>query len=212
MRVAGHHVHEPARDQVEQRVRPRTLLQQRGGHLHERAAPRRVGQALRQVLDQVALGVGHEAREAARRERVDRLPQRVRQRARARLEQDPAPAAAERDPAQVLVAQRRRTGLGDLAAGQDAHGEPRGGDRVAQPQHALGQLADAHVVVVTDVRRGADRGDAVARGLARHCEAVGDVQRAVVEPREDVAVQVDHERPARILPAAAAGACPRRHP
>jgi adenosine/AMP kinase len=45
---------------------------------------------------------------------------------------------------------------------------------------------------VGDVRRGADQGDAVGVGLPRHRGAVGEIERAIVESGEDVAVEVDH--------------------
>jgi hypothetical protein len=42
------------------------------------------------------------------------------------------------------------------------------------------------------VRRGAYDLDPVALRFARHRDAVGDVERPVVERRQDMAVEVDH--------------------
>ena len=48
---------------------------------------------------------------------------------------------------------------------------------------------------MADVRRRADRLDPVGGGLAGHRDAVVEVARAVVEARQDVAVEVDHLAP-----------------
>ena len=47
---------------------------------------------------------------------------------------------------------------------------------------------------MADVRRRADRVDAVFPGLTGHGHAVVEVDGAVVEPGQDVAVEVDHDR------------------
>ena len=54
---------------------------------------------------------------------------------------------------------------------------------------------DADVVVMAYVGGGADDGDPVLLRLKRHRERVLHVERAVVEPGQDVAVEVDHGQP-----------------
>ena len=99
MGVAAHDVHEPAGGQGEHR-RPRPLVgQQSGGHLDERAGADERRQPVAEVLRRVALGMGDDAPQAARRQGDDDRVQAVGERARSRLEQDPAPAAAQRDRA-----------------------------------------------------------------------------------------------------------------
>jgi hypothetical protein len=55
-------------------------------------------------------------------------------------------------------------------------------------------------MVVADVRRRADALDSVACRLTGEIEAVLEVERAVVDPGEDVAVQVDHRDSAQLTP------------
>ena len=59
-------------------------------------------------------------------------------------------------------------------------------------RYPLRQLADPHVVVVTDVRGGGDGLDAVAGGHSAHRQRVGEVERPVIDAGQDVAVEVDH--------------------
>ncbi len=59
-------------------------------------------------------------------------------------------------------------------------------------------LVDAHVVIVADVRRGADRLDPVGDRLPRQGGAVDEVERAVVDSGKDVAVQINHPRFAQV--------------
>ena len=92
------------------------------------------------------------------------------------------------------LAETVRGELGDLAALHDPHAHPAAVELPLQLVDPRGQLFDAHVVVVADVRRRAHGSDPVALGFARHRDAVSEVERAVVERRQDVAVQVDHRR------------------
>ena len=61
----------------------------------------------------------------------------------------------------------------------------------------IGKFVDADVVVVPDVRRRAHDLDAIPVGLLGHLDAVCQIRRAVVQPREDVTVQVDHRSSVR---------------
>ena len=112
-----------------------------------------------------------------------------------RLEQDPA-AAAERDAPQLLLAQGLDRGLRHLASLQDLHCQSLIAERPVELLDPAGELLDPHIVVVADVRRRADQLDPVVHRLARQAQAVGDVERAVVDAGEDVAVQIDHKRSA----------------
>ena len=121
------------------------------------------------------------------------------QRPRRRLQQDPA-AVPERDPGQFLLAQPLDRGLGDLAALEDPHRDHFPLQPLVQPPHPPRQLLDPHVVVVADVRGGADGFDPVRLGLPRHRHAVVGIAGAVVDRVEDVAVQVDHGVSPELLP------------
>ena len=86
-----------------------------------------------------------------------------------------------------------------LAAGLDP--DPQRGARQLPVQRgdALGDLSDHHVVVVADVRGGADTPDSVLGGLGGHRDRVVEVDRPIVEAREYVAVDVDHALGSRWL-------------
>lgn len=106
------------------------------------------------------------------------------------LEQHPA-AAAEGHLRQLPLAQARDRRCRDLAAGEDRYRDPL----LAQPPidgiDPLGDLVDADVVVVANMRGRADRLDPVASRLAGHSRAVADVERPIVDAGQDVAVQID---------------------
>ena len=167
------------------------VLEVRGGRLHEGAAADEQRQPIDEVRGEVALGMGDEASQPACGEVVDRRRQRVRQRPRARLEKHPAPGAPERQRPQLGVVEALDDRLGDLTSGQHPGASPGRLQRGVELGHATRQLGDTHVVVVADVRGGAHEAYPIAVGLASHRDAVGEIQRAVVDSGEDVAVQVD---------------------
>ena len=138
------------------------------------------------------LGMGDEAAKAPVRELADGGVEAVRERAGGRFEQNPAPATPERDGAQLVVVQRSDDRFRDLAASAN----PGLAACLIQCQvercDPVGEFADDDVVVMADVRGRADLRHAVRLGLPAHAEAVAQVGRAVVKPRQDVAVQVDH--------------------
>ncbi len=86
------------------------------------------------------------------------------------------------------------------------------GEVISQLVDPDGDVLDADVVVVANVGRRAHRRDAVVLRLAHHREAVLEVERSVVETRQDVAVEVDHRSAApgdhTRIRAAATAACP----
>ncbi len=88
-----------------------------------------------------------------------------------RLEQHPA-VAREREPAQLLGGQTLGGALRDLAPHQDPHADPPPQELALQQGHAAGQLGDADVVIIADVRRGAHDRDPVLVGLTGHRHAV----------------------------------------
>jgi hypothetical protein len=101
--------------------------------------------------------------------------QGVAERARRRLEQDPA-AGAECDQTQLLLTQTLDCGLRHLAAPQDLHRQALVAERPVEVLDPPGDLLDPHVVVMADVRRRADPLDAVIYRLVRHRQAVGEVE------------------------------------
>ena len=102
------------------------VLEVRGRSLHEGAAPDEQRQPLDEVGGEVALGVGDEAAQTAGAEVVDRRRQRVRQRSRARLEEQPASGAPERQRPQLGVVEALDDRLGDLGSGQHPGARSRG--------------------------------------------------------------------------------------
>ena len=117
--------------------------------------------------------------------------QRIRERAWRRLEQDP-PSLAQRDATQLPIIEPLDDGLRHLAAGQDRDRDPLTLELAREIGRAALDLVDPHVVIVADMRGGADRLDAVVGGLPRHRDAVRQLSRPVVDARQDVTVEVDH--------------------
>ena len=142
----------------------------------------------------MTLGVRHHHARAALSEPLHDGWKLIGERTRRGLEQHPK-AAVERHGAEMIGVEAVGGELRHLAARRDAYVDPETVELALQLGDARGQLLDAHVVVVADVRRGAHHGDSVALRHARHRDAVGEIERAVVERREYVAVQVD-EAPA----------------
>ncbi len=149
---------------------------------------------LEHVGGEVALGVGDDRPVAALGEVPNPPQEAVAERPGRRLEQDPV-ALPERDLRQLLGAQRLQRGLGHLAALEDPHRHHFPLQPLVQAPHPAGQLLDPHVVVVADVRGGADRLDPVGLGLPGHRDAVVGIAGPVVDRVEDVAVEVDQASP-----------------
>ena len=104
------------------------------------------------------------------------------------------PAAAAATGAKLGVIEVRRRRLADLGAGPIWTPMPALSSASLQVGDAAGDLGGHDVVVGAYMRCRADRPDSVGLGLPRHVEAVLEVDRAVVERGEDVAVQVDAHR------------------
>ena len=192
MRVACDHVQDAPAREGEHALDRRAVLDERRGPLYERAGANERGELGDEVGREVALGMRDQRAQAADGQVLDTRGERVRQRAGARLEQDPAPPAAQRDRPQLVVVEALDDRLGHLAAGQHAGAHARHAQRRVELAHPGRQLGNAHVVVVADVRRRAHPRHPVAIGLARHRDAVGEIERPVVDSGEDVAVQIDH--------------------
>jgi hypothetical protein len=154
---------------------------------------RRPNGRCRQVVARMTLRVRDDARDPPLGERGDAAPETGSQRSGRGLEQHPAAGSADRDHLQLLGADPFGFELGELPAGRDSHADPGRVELSLQQVHARRYLADLHLLIGTDVRRGDDDPDAVAFGLTRHRDAVLDVARTIVQSRQDVAVQVDQE-------------------
>jgi hypothetical protein len=148
-------------------------------------------QAVVEVLADVALRVGDDRAGAAVVQLLDARDQVVAQRPRPRLEQHPGAGLVERHEPQLGRAEAVERRLGHLAPRRDRDGDAALGQHDVELARALRDLVDAHVVVVADVRRRADHVDPVLGGLARERHRILEVGCAVVDPRQDVAVEVD---------------------
>ena len=167
-------------------------VDRRGGDLDEDACLDQRHEPLGPGLHlDVPLGVGEHRREALvaqREQHVGKLegPAVVR-----RLDEQ-VPTAAEPEPPQLLRRQLHRPVERDLAAGPHLQRDPGRlelGPELRDPQfHRLG----ARGPVVAHVWRAGDHGDPVLQGSPRDVDAVGEGARAVVDPGQDVRVQVDH--------------------
>ena len=156
------------------------------------SAPRSTNAASRgdEVGAQVTLGMGDQAAKPPRRQAVDRRGQGVAKRPGRRLEQDPA-APAPSEAARSSPSEGARRPSRPPRRRRPLAGRSRALELLRHLGHARGKLVQAHVVVMADVRRRADRVDAVFPGLTGHGHAVVEVDGAIVEPGQDVAVEVD---------------------
>ena len=162
-------------------------------------------QTLGEVSAGVTLGMGDHGPQPPTSESLHNFVQAIAERSWSRLQQDPSsgPACAssfaarpsvpaERHRTQLGVAQVVRLCLRQLPAGEDSNADSLSIQVRLQRVHTRDDLLDAHVVVVPYMGCRAHRRDPVPLGLARHREAVIEVARAIVEPRQDVTVQIDH--------------------
>lgn len=154
----------------------------------------------------MALRMSDQRPKPACRERVDGILEAGVEGPRARLEQDPAARAAERQRTQLLIVELADPGRRDLSAGEHRDCATRIRDGAGQPSPRGGERAHNHRVISADVRGGADRADAVGLRLTRHRHRVVEVPRAVVQPRQQVAVQIDRVNAPRARSRAAATA------
>jgi hypothetical protein len=164
-----------------------------GRHLDEHAALHERLEPLGLLLEgAVALRMGEQQRVAARLELEQLL---LEQRAEARvgrLDQQVGAALAERGELQLSVRRLDPAVEVDLGARQQLELDARLPDRLAQVLAERPQVPrqDARVVA-PEVRRADDRLDTAAGQLGGQGDALLDGGRAVVEARQQVAVQVD---------------------
>src|SRR5688500_12169820 len=137
--------------------------------------------------------MGDHASEAALVEALYGPIERRAERAGRRLHENPAALSPERDGAKLVVCQAGQRRLRDLAACGHPDTDSATAELGVQHSDAAGELSDHDVVVVSDVRRRADRDDSIRLGLAGHVDRVVEVEGAVVQRREDVTVDVDQD-------------------
>ena len=208
MRVAAEQVSEPVARQPQHPVAGVVAQEAVGGDLDERAEFQQPPESVDEVNREMPLGVRDHRSPATRAQSLDRMLNSRVERSRRRLEQHPAPTAAERDRVQLAVVERIDKRCGQLAAGQDpgrATGGCDAGTKLGQPAW---QRADLDPVILADVGGGADRLDSVCLRLSRHLDGVSEVAGAVVQARQDVAVEIDGDVNATIIAARLRGVRP----
>ena len=193
MRVTSEHVQQAARGEIEEGV-ALVLDHVRRRHLDQRARLDELCEAKLEVHAQMALGMGDQRPVPALPEVFDGFGDRFVEGAGRRLEQDPEPAAAERERGEVLVGEAVDGWRRHLAAAGRPGRDPRPFEFAVERGHPRSQFVDEDVVVVADVRSGADQLDAVALGDPGHRHAVGRIKGPVVDAGEQVGVQVDHRQ------------------
>jgi hypothetical protein len=112
------------------------------------------------------------------------------------LEQDEPRVAAEPEPGEVAGLEPLEPAECDLRAATDVERQALAGDGLAYKLERCLHLGGRRRVVLADVRRAGHDANAVGNERPRDRERRVDVLHAVVEPRQDVAVEVDHARPA----------------
>ena len=174
VRVAAEHVDQPRLGQSEH-PRRRLLAQEeiRGG-LDQGAGGNQTLQALEHVRRDVTLGMGDQRAVAALGKVLNAAGEAVGERPGRRLEQDPA-SAAQPHQRQLLRAQALDCGLCDLAALKDGDWNALRAQPLPKGFEAAGDPLDVDIVVVADVRGGADRHDPVRGRLPGHPGAVSQV-------------------------------------
>ena len=90
--------------------------------------------------------------------------------------------ASEGEPRELAIIEPADNRRRHLATGKYARMTVGVANRRRKLVDPCRQLGDPDVVIVADVRRGADRGDAVGFCLLGHRHGVGEIPGAVVEP------------------------------
>jgi len=191
MRVAAEHV-DNARARERQHPLAGLLIDKESARrLHERPLVDELQKSLHEIRAEMALWMSHKRPKAARPKNADRLFESLVDRSRSRLEQYPPSRASQRDRRELGIVEGVELRDCHLTAGQNAgaaSGRSNSGHQLGQPQR---QLRDPHIVVVTDVRRRADRRDAVGLCLLGHRDRVIEIPGTVIESRQEMAVKVD---------------------
>ena len=108
------------------------------------------------------------------------------------LDQQVGPALAVARKHKVLVARIQRPGQRNLRAGHELERNPSAIDRLTERRASAGELVDVHVGEVgAQVGSQGDRGDPGLRGGTRHLQRLFELARSVVDPGEDMGVDVD---------------------
>jgi len=191
MRVAAEHV-DDARARERQHPLAGLLVDKESGRrLHERPLADEPQKLLDEIRAEMALRMSHKRPKAARPKSVDGLFESLVDRSRSRLEQYPPSRASQRDRRELGIVEAVKRRDRHLTAGQNA-GAASGR---SNSRHQLGQsqrqLRDPDIVVVTDVRRRADRRYAVGFCLLGHRDRVIEIPGTVVKSRQQMAVKVD---------------------
>ncbi len=151
-----------------------------------------------------ALGVRQEHAMATRKDRAHELRGAGHLRTDRQLQQNQA-RARERERGQGVVVEFKGAREGDLGAGSDLEWHARarqgGGQGVDGLCHARGCRPGVGVI---HVRGADDLLHPVGGGHARHLHRLLQRARAIIDPREQVAVQIDHRVTAPGAPRAAA--------
>ena len=200
--VGGDVVHESVGHELDREAphgRPESAGQRSGRHRAEDAGVHEARQPIGVTLeDRAPLGMREHHLEAAiLHVREDPLEVDVRGPVGA-LEQQVVPRA-KAEPPERRVVELHGLGERDLRACNDGDLDLRAREGVVEARHAGLDVVGPDVVVVPDVGRRDHHLDPGIRGRARHRHAEVEVDGAVVEAREDVAVEVDHGRTPRLI-------------
>ncbi len=139
----------------------------------------------------MALWMSHKRAKATGPENANRPFESLVDGSRSRLEQYPPSCASQRECRELGIVESVKLRDRHLAARQDARATPGRSNSRRELGHPRPQLRDLDIVVVTDVRRRADRRDAVGLCLLGHCDRVVEIPGAVVESRQEMAVKID---------------------
>jgi len=135
--------------------------------------------------------MSQEHAEASSPKGVDGRVKALIERSRGRLEQDPHSGSSECHRRQLGIVERTEHFSGDLAARQHARAAPNLKKRVAQLGPPRRQVLDAHRVIGADVGSRADCRDAIGRGLSSHLDGIREIAGSIVDPGEQMAVEID---------------------
>ncbi len=196
MRVARDQVREPG---VEQRLRAGSVppaeppVDRRSRELYDDAGVDELAQAFRPLLYvRIPLGMREHDAEAAHAQAEHEIRQPDRPADVRELEQQQVRIAAESEAAQRCVVERLGVREVELSAGKQLDGDAARARGLAHPSDGELHLLRGRRVVVTDVRRRRDPRDAVLLRGAEDVEAAVDRRRPVVDPGQDVRVEIDH--------------------
>ena len=193
MRVAAEHVDDTSARERQHPLAGALINEESGRRLHEGPLTDEPPESLDEIRAEMALWMSHKRPKATRPKNAHRPFESLVDRSRIRLEQYPPSCASQRDGGELGIVEGVKLRGRHLTPWQNACPTSSRSNSCRELRQPRRQLRDLDVVVLADVRRRADRRDAVGLCLLGHRDRVVEIPGAVVESREEMAVKINRD-------------------